>query len=175
MFAIPNISLLLLLAVAVVYADTNSTECAHPVSGTCDFYPDCLEKAHPCGASGYAMGFGNVFCHKFSSLQHLTPAATTWRDSTRACLQDALVPLVHDLNAPGAQITCSQIETIAFNSHVACYTQPAHSICDLVRVREFADLMRIVKLILPELANGRADKQIFEVAAVCLRKWFSWI
>jgi hypothetical protein len=35
---------------------------------TCDFYTQCLEKKYHCGPKGYPMGYGYVYCNKFTEL-----------------------------------------------------------------------------------------------------------
>ena len=87
---------------------------------SCDFYSSCLEKAHQCGNSGYALNFGEKFCKKFLDLNSDPTMSTLekqWMKNVRQCLQDAAVPLVYD-----SSLTCSEIQTKAFATHPPCYT-----------------------------------------------------
>ena len=84
----------------------------------CGFYTRCLDAAHPCGPDGYARGYGAKYCHRFDSkADELSAAGDAWLNSTGACLQQALVPLLWQPDA-----TCAQIRRRAFDSHPICYT-----------------------------------------------------
>ena len=39
--------------------------CANPVLRDCSFYASCLERSHPCGADGHALGYGDRYCLYF--------------------------------------------------------------------------------------------------------------
>jgi hypothetical protein len=66
---------------------------------------------------------------KFKSLenQKLSDKGKVWRDVTMRCLQQTLSDFVESNN----NISCPKITEVGFKSHVSCYTQEAHSICDL--------------------------------------------
>ena len=102
--------------------------CINPQGATnCDFYTSCLEKAHPCGNSGYALNFGEKFCKKFLDLNSdptMSKLGKQWMVDVRQCLQNAAVSLAYDLS-----LTCSEIQTKAFASHPLCYTQQGGVLC----------------------------------------------
>ena len=94
---------------------------------SCDFYSLCLEKAHPCGDSGYALNYGKKFCKKFLDLNSdpdMTTLEKKWMSYVRQCLQDAAVSFVYD-----SSLTCSEIQTKAFATHVPCYIHGDGIIC----------------------------------------------
>jgi hypothetical protein len=85
-----------------------------------------LENCHPCGPTGYAVGFGFKYCSLFmQNLENFSDLAQEWVGQTLVCLQEKAFPFMNDTS-------CSQILNDAFNSHVYCYTQVDPSICAVV-------------------------------------------
>jgi hypothetical protein len=149
--------------------------CAAPVSGTCAFYAGCLEKALPCGESGYALGFGEKFCTGFRSTQ-LSEAGESWKASTMMCLQRAMVPRVKSAKvftaAAASAATCSAVFDEAFATHPACYTDSRNSICALPA----SDLVRISSTIgFHEIVKSRTSSQALSVAGLCAKQILSRI
>lgn len=87
--------------------------------GACDYYL-CreAERAQPCGADGYYVGFGHNYCDRFSELTapRLSPAGQQWIADVRACLQLALEDVPHDLE-------CDALRDHAYATHPACYVE----------------------------------------------------
>jgi hypothetical protein len=149
--------------------------CAAPVNGTCAFYAGCLERALPCGESGYALGFGEKFCTGFRSTQ-LSEAGETWKRSTMMCLQRAMVGRVRSAKAfadsAASATTCNAVFDEAFASHPACYTDSRHSICNLPA----SDLVRISSTIgFREIVKARTSSQALSVAGLCAKQILSRI
>jgi hypothetical protein len=149
--------------------------CTAPVSGTCAFYAGCLEKAFPCGETGYALGFGEKFCTGFRSTD-LSEAGEQWKANTMMCLQRALVSRVSSAKAfaetAESASTCSAVFDEAFASHPACYTDSRHSICDLPA----SDLVRISSTIgFREIVKARTSSQALSVAGLCAKQILSRI
>lgn len=120
------VGLLLILPV-----DAARAQCVNTAQPTCGFYDRCLEKHCSCGwsSSGYALSYGLKYCKRFLAAKDLSPAGKRWRDATLVCLQEKLVPLVPQ--NPSQKCDCGAVRTAAYDSHVACYTQPGASICSL--------------------------------------------
>ena len=103
---------------AHVLSDLRS--CDRPdINTTCNWYPNCLERVHPCGPDGYALGYGFKYCTLFEAANAsvLSPRGLAWRDLTLVCLQEALLPLLN------RSITCPDILSFAYETHPICYTQ----------------------------------------------------
>jgi hypothetical protein len=137
-------------------------QCTAPVEDGCAFYRSCLDAAQPCGAEGYALGFGEPLCYLF--IEHraeFTPAGQRWLQGVRTCLQRALAPLV---SSPAA--SCDALADEAFASHTSCYTDPDDSFCALAS----EDVIRLTGLLFPYLDDPRVAKQVHEVNAICAGK-----
>jgi len=92
--------------------------CANPPPQTCSFYRSCAEAKVPCTSSGYALGFGEYFCTKFTNnIKEFSPAGQTWVYSVMTCLQKALIPIV------SCDTSCPAIEAGAIASHEPCYVE----------------------------------------------------
>lgn len=136
----------------------SAAACAEPVPDDCAFYRACLEAAHPCGADGYALAFGERLCHAFVARRaEFTPAGQAWLREVRTCLQRALVPLAR----PSGD--CASLEDAAYASHAACYTAAGNSVCALPP----ADLGALTRVLAPWLRDPRAVRQIGEVLRSC--------
>ena len=72
---------------------------------SCDFYLGCLEKVKPCGSKGYAVGYGDKYCNKFSQKTFHSDSARRWLSSAKKCLQEKLVDVVNRPNS----YTCERI------------------------------------------------------------------
>jgi hypothetical protein len=134
-------------------------QCATPVVDNCAFYRSCLEAAHPCGDSGYALGFGEPLCYLFIDRRdRFTPAGQRWLEGVRTCLQKALAPLV-----AGPVTSCDALADEAYASHTTCYTEPDNSFCALAS----QDVIALTGLVLPYLQNPRVAAQVHAVNAIC--------
>lgn len=133
--------------------------CATPVADDCAFYRTCLEGAHPCGPSGYALGFGERMCHVFIARRgEFSLAGQAWLRGVRTCLQRALVPLL-----PSPSPGCGPLGDIAYASHAGCYTAPGNTICAL----PFSDVLALANVLSLDLLDPRAIRQMREVAKTC--------
>jgi hypothetical protein len=137
--------------------------CLAPVARTCAFYSACLEANRPCGASGYAIGYGEKYCSRFDVDDTLSPEGDVWRDGTLHCLQEALVS---ELGAV-ASMSCDAITTFAFDSHPACYTGHSPSFCFLPPT-DIANVLGTIDG--QDLLSLRSAKQMATVAATCVEQ-----
>ena len=133
--------------------------CAMPVADDCAFYRACLDAAHPCGADGYALAFGERLCNTFIARRgEFSPAGQAWLRGVRTCLQQALVPL-----RTASGLTCATLEDAAYTSHAGCYTARGNSVCAL----SSADLTALTRVLAPWLRDPRALRQIGDVLRSC--------
>lgn len=139
-----------------------ASACTTPIVDDCAFYRTCLESAHPCGASGYAIGFGERMCYAFIARRtEFSPAGQAWLRGVRSCLQRSLVPLL-----PASTVACGPLGDIAYASHAGCYTAPDNTICAL----PFSDVLALANVLSLDLLDPRAIRQMGEVAKTC---WLS--
>jgi hypothetical protein len=137
--------------------------CFSPPKHDCRFYAECLEATKPCGAQGYALGYGGRYCKRFLDNEALSEAGAVWRDEVMVCLQKRAGRFLD--NTPA---TCTEITDGAFDDHPGCYTQPHASICALPA----SDWLSIVWTIDHEdLLSGRGRRQISATARTCLEQW----
>jgi hypothetical protein len=137
--------------------------CYAPPMRDCSFYASCLEASKPCGAEGYALGYGDKYCNRFLANDALSERGAVWRDEVMVCLQRGLGRFLGDEAA-----TCRELVDGAFDDHPACYTQPHASICDLPP----SDWLSIVQTIdQTDLLSSRGRKQIAATARSCLQQW----
>lgn len=135
--------------------------CDAPQIRDCTFYAQCVEHNVPCGASGYAIGFGDKYCNKFKATQ-LSPVGAAWTSAVMLCLQQELIPFTTPAKKSSS---CDQIAQAAFDSHADCYTRATASICFLPP----ADITAIFDTIgTDELFQARTRKQIQDVIEVCV-------
>jgi hypothetical protein len=138
-----------------------AASCQAPVPRTCAFYSACLEAEDPCGASGYALGYGEKYCSRYDVDDTFSPEGIVWRNTVLHCLQDALVPILGD-----SSMTCDARTDFAFDSHPGCYTANP-SICFLPP----SDVLNVVSVIDGnDLLSLRSAKQIATVAATCVEQ-----
>jgi hypothetical protein len=139
-----------------------AASCLAPVPRTCAFYSACLEADMPCGADGYALGYGEKYCARYDVDVALSPQGLVWRDAVLHCLQEALVPELAHVSS----MSCDAITTFAFDSHPRCYTE-GPSICFL----PITDVENVVATIDgQDLLSLRSAKQMASVAATCVEQ-----
>lgn len=137
----------------------SAAACARPVADDCAFYRSCLESAHPCGSSGYALGFGERLCYAFIARRaEFSAAGQAWLRGVRPCLQRALVPLL-----PASTLSCGSLGDTAYASHAGCYTAADNTLCDL----PIADVLALANVLSLDLLDPRAIRQMAEVAKTC--------
>ena len=135
--------------------------CATPVEDGCAYYRACLDAAHPCGASGYALGFGEPLCYLFIARRgDFSPAGQRWLRGVRTCLQRSLAALSA---RPAA--SCAALSDEAYASHAPCYTAADNSFCALPP----EDQGRLAVLLRPYFSDPRVAAQIRAVTEVCAR------
>ena len=143
-----------------------SAEAAVPKD--CSFYQDCVEATFECGPKGYPIGYGYKYCERFLEQEsEFSPEGQAWINGTLTCLKAALVPSVEKPDG----VTCDQVKTIAFDSHVQCYID--NGFCELAfDVRHpgqttsfILDLMKVYQI--SDFASFIAIKQVAQVFAKC--------
>ncbi|WP_156473227.1 hypothetical protein [Pseudorhodoferax sp. Leaf265] len=143
--------------------------CVNTATPTCGVYQSCF--ADRCNCSGsqyeYFKSYGEKYCKAFLELPGLSDKGNKWRDSTLRCLQEKIVPML-PVDGAANSCNCKQMQIDVFDSHVACYTQPSSSICDL----SVADWSKITAATDPiaSLVDQKSRKQIKEVARICYNK-----
>lgn len=136
----------------------DASACRAPVVDDCSFYRGCLERAVPCGESAYTLRFGERLCNVFIADQaRFSEHGRTWLRAIRQCLERELVP---ELDAAPS---CSELEAHAYASHTRCYTDPAHSICDLAH----GDVLVLAELLGKDLFEPRAVEQFRAIVDAC--------
>jgi hypothetical protein len=155
---------------AIAWTSTVAAQCINTASPSCGVYEQCFADRCDCTGSPdeYFISYGKKYCERFLDLPGLSQKGRQWRDSTLRCLQEKIVP---ELPADGdsKKCNCKEMRSIAFDSHVACYTKPGNSICDLPN----EDLKVIFDAVDP-LANSMDKKgisQALRVFGICLGKW----
>lgn len=143
--------------------------CSFPVNATpqclpsyqdCSFYSRCLEKTTPCGPSGYAIGQSEKMCLKFlAAKSRFSPAGHKWARKTTLCLQGALMPIANGT----LTLSCDQIRTFGFNSHLDCYVMSGF--CSLL----ITDIILIYHII--DIDN-EALRQAGLLAQACVRLYY---
>jgi len=145
-----------------------SQNCLVPSGVDCSWYSDCLEAKYNCGDTGYPIGYGEKFCNLFQqNYQSFSSQGQAWINAVRKCLQVTLVPV---LQTSAASLTCYQLKTKAFDSHVPCYISPAPgiSVCNL-RCGEFVNLFNVIKSsFVSDLVE--TAKEAAKVLAQCVAK-----
>lgn len=132
--------------------------CTRPVAEDCSFYRACLEASRPCGDDGYALGFGERLCFAFvEDARRFSDEGQAWLRDVRPCLQQALVPSLDDHPA------CDEAHARAMSSHVACYTDERHSICDL----PIGDVVELARVLGGDLFTWRALRQVKDIGLGC--------
>lgn len=153
--------------VLLVTSQTAFGQCANNVKPSCSVYDSCFAQACECDDSQYEyfISYGKKYCEIFLDLPELSAAGKKWRDSTLRCLQEAIVPNLPPDGQANA-CNCETMQTLAFDSHVACYTQDVNSICMLPA----SDWAKILNAIDPvkTLSDAKGRRQMLQVAKICL-------
>jgi hypothetical protein len=132
--------------------------CSDPPMGNCEFYEQCLERAHPCGANGYPMGYGRKYCQRyFDNIERFSPQGQQWIRYVGNCLQRQLVPYTD----PSRAMSCSTLMSTAFSSHVGCYLNGPVSICDLPIRDKWTIMTSVID------ARDLANVQTAVVGSIC--------
>ncbi|KAF8431690.1 hypothetical protein L210DRAFT_2899200 [Boletus edulis BED1] len=142
-------------------ASTHST-CANPPMDQCAFYANCLESRYQCGPDGYAIGYGQHYCQKFSDNRGMFDAqGQQWMISTMHCLQLALVGDAIDATPPASD--CQALRDQAFASHAGCYI--SNGFCTL-GVQVWTAVLEIVD-IKTLFSSWGAFKSMIQTAGEC--------
>lgn len=139
-------------------------QCANAFRPSCDVYESCFLKYCPCEGkpSEYFRTYGLKYCKAFLANTALSAQGEAWRDSTLVCLQESIVPKL-DISAKPS-CNCDQMRAIAFDAHVACYTKPGASICDLLSL----DVAAIATTVaIKDLVDAAGWRQMRDIAARC--------
>ena len=156
------ITLVVLINISVAKA-----QCVNTPMPTCEVYETCFAKLCNCDGSPYEYfkSYGKKYCEVFLDLPNLSPKGKAWRNSTLKCLQESIVPKLPADNKYSV-CDCKSMQLAAFDSHVACYTQPSNSICSL----DSSDWFYIMKAVDPvkSLIDQKSRKQMLDVANICL-------
>lgn len=139
-------------------------QCVNSLTPSCGVYDSCFAPACNCTGSDakfeYFLNYGKKYCEIFLGLEKLSGQGKVWRDGTLRCLQETIVPQLDGCN-------CQKMQTTAFDSHVACYTQNGNSICDLP-TGDWVDILNATDP-LTALTDQKSRKQMLEVAKICLQ------
>jgi hypothetical protein len=117
------------------------SQCFVPDGHDCSWYRKCLEARIPCESSAhaYAITYAEKYCKRYKdNYDKFSEKGKKWVDAVRKCLQESLVHVLY----PQIDITCEDVKTQAFRSHVGCYKKPSNEIG--LRDLTIADCMRIV-------------------------------
>ena len=58
-----------LATLTFIFGLGNAQDCtALAAEGNCDFYPQCVEARIPCGSTGYALNYGEKYCHRVANV-----------------------------------------------------------------------------------------------------------
>lgn len=144
-----------------------AAECVNTITPSCGVYESCFANRCNCSDSEYEYfkSYGKKYCTTFLDLPKLSPKGMAWSSATLRCLQESIVS---QLPADGKANTCDckATQLKAFDSHVACYTQPSNSICEL-EPNDWFHIMKAADPIL-NLKDQKSRKQMLEVAKLCL-------
>lgn len=163
--------LIVLAAMGPAFSSQAADRCSDQI-GNCSYY-SCIEQERlSCGSSGYALGYGQAYCEKFSELTFqpshpggelaVFPAAgNEWRDEVRACLQYEL----EDYFAGEEEKDCRSLRAFAFESHPRCYTS-GPSFCAL----KPQSIIKIGLTINTDLLTAESLAQVRDTATICVRQ-----
>jgi hypothetical protein len=139
-------------------------QCANAVTPSCGVYDSCFAKYCPCDGkpTEYFRTYGLKYCKAFLANSSLSMQGKAWRDSTLVCLQESIVPKL-DISA-NPSCNCGEMRPFAFATHVACYTKPGASICDLPS----SDVAAIAKTVdIKDLVDDTGWRQMRDIAVQC--------
>jgi len=160
------IALFLAFAMLAIASKRAAAQCVNTANPTCEIYTTCFAKYCPCQGdpSEYFQTYGKKYCQRFLSIQNFSASGKNWRNSTLKCLQETIVPDLDISDNP--KCDCGRMKGVAYKSHVACYTKPGASICDL----SATDINEIRKVIdTADLFTSEGWKQMGEVAKICVK------
>jgi hypothetical protein len=142
-----------------------AASCDQPVPDDCAFYRSCLEAKHPCGEEGYALQYGERLCYAFvEKREGFSREGQAWLRGIRACLQRALVPVLHE------PATCTAVIDKAYATHPDCYTAPDNSFCAL----PVSDVLELASILGKDLVSPRALAQMRQVAHTCVLRFLGF-
>ena len=164
-----------LIVIAVVVFAVSSTELPDEcfttlVQGSnCEWYEKCLEKKFNCGARGYPLGYGKVYCGQFGNFNSFI-LVRDWVQKTTACLKQRLVPYLYD----NVDMTCKKLKQTAFATHPKCYDEAGF--CRLFKKLGVKDSVIFAKELLKtykvkDFQSVGALKDVAALAKDCLREW----
>jgi hypothetical protein len=156
-----------LLLLACLASGAATAQCVNSGTPSCGVYDSCFAQLCSCAQSPfeYFRSYGKKYCEVFLQLPGLSKAGLSWRDATLRCLQEKIVPMLPP-DGQAASCNCQGMQTTAFDTHVQCYTQPSHSICDLP-ASDWAAIFDAAGGV-SSLVDAKSRKQIIEVAKVCV-------
>lgn len=154
---------LIVVSSSILFVGSARAQCVNTVTPTCSVYEACFAKYCPCkGDSDYFLSYGKRYCEAFLGAANFSDSGRKWRDRTLNCLQEAIVPKLDISENPSCN--CSEMRSLAFSSHVACYTQTGASICDL-GLSDLNEIRRIVDT--GDVLSIDGMKQTKAVADIC--------
>jgi hypothetical protein len=157
-------SLVMIFLISLFGASSTFAQCANPSEPSCTVYESCFSKYCSCKGdpNEYFETYGAKYCKRFLEEIKFSPIGEKWRNSTLICLQEAIVPKLDISDKPVCD--CSSMKKYAFESHVACYTKPGASICDL----PFEDVKKISKVIdMADIFSSEGWQQMKQVTKIC--------
>ena len=161
-FFFPSVAMALL-----IFSFGASAQCANSATPSCGVYESCFAKLCNCKNTPgeYFISYGKRYCETFLNLPGLSDRGTIWRNSTLRCLQETIVPIL-PVDGKAETCDCPSIQIAAFDAHVACYTAPGKSICNLPG----SDWVLVLNAVGPvaSLKDSKSRKQLLEVAKICL-------
>jgi hypothetical protein len=153
------------LGTSAPLAPHTAAACQHPARDDCSFYRSCLESSRPCGDDGYALAYGERLCYAFIEQRgSFSIEGQRWLGGVRSCLQEALVPMLHE---PGS---CRALLDDAYATHPDCYTAADNSICSLPA----GDVLELASILGEDLFSARALAQMRDVAHTCVLELFGF-
>lgn len=155
------------LLLACFASGAANAQCVNSATPSCGVYDSCFAQLCACAGSPfeYFHSYGKKYCEVFLQLPGLSSTGRSWRDATLRCLQEKIVPQLPP-DGQAASCNCQGVQTAAFDTHVQCYTQPSHSICDLP-ASDWAAIFDAAGGV-SSLMDAKSRKQIVEVAKVCV-------
>ena len=157
--------LLTVLACAVVLICSGAQ--ARPVGPStlnCGFYAELDRRCGCGGRDHYFLDYGQRYCERVVHATGWSPAGLRWRAHTLSCLKNELA---RALARSPHRCDCARVRTLAFDSHVQCYTLKAASVCAL----PLSDVRKIYQIIdTADLIDPAGFKQVLGVTLACVRQ-----
>lgn len=170
--------LILFIFMSSSFADVSTCQMGDLSADDCSFYNDCVENRIQCGKEGYALGYGEYYCQRFSQTfadyaEDFSSLAHLWRKTTAVCLQKEISATVDELlvnPTSSNQKDCWTLRKEAFSQHALCYTQVESSIC-MLPPSDVISIIRHKIIGFKDLFFTRDGlSQIREVQKICLRQ-----